>query len=289
VFATYSSARIQLFEDGLISYIPISLATDLDEPVDLPKGIGWFRRQVRVLLDAWRPVRRYRRSRDKLDPRHLDRVKSAYLQLTPNAPPPEVLAHIPRRFVEYGLLQKALDRVKPLVFGKTLENTAEDAASADRLLLLGQALSRNGIMPRDEELRIYKDIIETLLAKGYRVLWKEHPRISEPFFADLSAHVNTRYPGAEDRLQELFIPHAFPVELVADRLGLAGCVAGTSAALFYLRRLYAIPCYTFAEALLPRMQGADVFMNDMIRREVPPLTSLPSVESGSYAPKAIAI
>jgi hypothetical protein len=183
--------------------------------------------------------------------------------------------------VEYRVLHEALDRVKPMLSEVALLDADKDSSVPDRLLVLGQALSRNGIMTREEEFGIYRDIIDTLLAKGYRILWKEHPRISEPFFADLKAHLQQRCPAAAERLQQLSIPHAYPVEMVADRLGLAGCVAGTSAALFYLRRLYDIPCYTFGEVLLSRMKGVDVFMNDMIRREVPPLTDLPSLASGT--------
>ena len=272
VFETYPSARIQLFEDGLISYIPVAMAHDLEKS-------GSLKALIRERLDKLRPVRRYRRSRWALDPHHLSRVESAYLQLTPEAPAPEILSQVPRRFVEYRLLHEALERVKPTLATSYLADSAADNIVPDRLLVLGQALSRNGIMSRDEELGIYTDIIDTLLAKGYRVLWKEHPRISEPFFADLKAHVQKNTFSSDERLRELSLPRAFPVELVADRLGLAGCVAGTSAALFYLRRLYEIPCYTFGDVLLPRMQGADIFMNDMIRREVPPLSDLPSLAS----------
>jgi hypothetical protein len=153
----------------------------------------------------------------------------------------------------------------------------EGAVDSGRLLVLGQALSRNGVMSRGEEFAVYRDVIDAVLAKGYSILWKEHPRISEPFFDELKVHARTRFLDAETRLRQLSIPHAFPVELVAERLGLAGCAAGSSAALFYLRRLYGIPCYTFGAALAPRMKGVDLFMNDMIRREVAPLESLPTL------------
>lgn len=274
VFETYPPARIQLFEDGLISYIPVALAQDREDS-------GSLKAQIRERLDKLLPVRRYRRSRWALDPRHLSRVSSAYLQLTPEAPAPETLASVPRRFVDYHFLHQALERVRPILTTSYLADTADDDSVPDRVLVLGQALSRNGILSPGEELAIYKGIIDTLLAKGYRILWKEHPRISEPFFADLKAHVQKHRPNAEERLRELSLPGAYPVELVADRLGLAGCVGGTSAALFYLRRLYEIPCYTFGDVLLPYMRGADIFMNDMIRQEVPPLADLPSLGSAS--------
>jgi hypothetical protein len=275
VFETYPSARIQIFEDGLISYIPVPISKRLRNDEEPPNLFYALRAKLRHRLDAIWPVRRYRRGRRQMDPRHLRRIGSAYLQMTPILPPPETLAKVPRRFVAYSYLREALDRVKPLLELADYEEMGEHGTVPDRLLVLGQALSRNGVMSRAEELGIYQNILDVVLEKGYSVLWKEHPRISEPFFADLITHVRKTYPNAEDRLRQLSIPHAFPIEMVADRLGLAGCAAGSSAALFYLRRLYHIPCYTFGEALLPFMKGFDVLMNDMIRRDVPPLTDLP--------------
>jgi hypothetical protein len=106
-------------------------------------------------------------------------------------------------------------------------------------------------------------------------LWKEHPRNAEAYFPDLKAHAVKNYKGREGDIQALSLPYIYPVEMVAHRLNLAACVAGTSAALFYLPRLFQISCYTFGETLLPFMQGVDVFMNDMIRREALPLSKLP--------------
>jgi hypothetical protein len=283
VFETYPTARIQIFEDGLISYIPVPISKRLKNDEEPPNVFYALRAMVRNRLDAVWPVRRYRRGRRQMDPRHLRRISSAYLQLTPDMPAPETLAQVPRRFVEYRYLHEALDRVKPIVPLAEFVEASDRPAVPDRLLVLGQALSRNGVMSRSEELQIYRDVIDAVLAKGYRVLWKEHPRISEPFFADLKAHIERTAPDSVDRLRQLSMPHAFPVELVADRLGLAGCVAGSSAALFYLRRLYGIPCYTFGAALASRMKGFDILMNDMIRRDVPSLDGLPYLDPVSAA------
>ncbi|MES2461095.1 MAG: polysialyltransferase family glycosyltransferase [Armatimonadota bacterium] len=277
VFETYPTARIQLFEDGLISYIPVPLSKRLKNDEEPPNLFYALRARLRNRLDSVWSVRRYRRGRRQMDPRHLRRIGSAYLQLTPDLPPPETLADIPRRFVDYRCLGEALDRVKPILPWADVTEAAECSGTPDRLLVLGQALSRNGIMSRSEEFGIYRDVVDAILAKGYSILWKEHPRISTPFFADLKVYARSRFPDADERLRQLSIPHAFPVELVADRLCLAGCAAGSSAALFYLKRLYGIPCYTFGAALAPRMKGFDLSMNDIIRRDVPPLDDLPSL------------
>lgn len=281
LFAIYPRASVLLYEDGLISYIPVPVATHLQ-----PEGKSVFRKIGLRLWDAievFQPVWRYRRSRWAVDPRLLPRVRAAYLLLTPDEPAPETLRDVPRYCVNYRFLHEALRRASPVVEdalqGTPLLNATKSKEPADSILVLGQALSRNNIMSRDEELAIYQNIVETVLAKRYRVLWKEHPRIRVPFFDDLKRHAATLGNNAENRIENFVLPHAYPVELIADRLHLAGCVAGTSAAVFYLRRLYGIPCYTFAESLLPRMKDADVFMGEMVRREALPLSALPP-----YAP-----
>ncbi|MBC8102314.1 MAG: hypothetical protein H7Z41_06980 [Cytophagales bacterium] len=277
VFETYQRARVVLFEDGLTSYIPVPIAMALDNS-RRPRLLRPFFVGFQSRMDARWPVWRFRRSRRKLDIQHLARVTGAYLQLAPELPAPETLARVPRQFVAYRHLREVLERVARILpddaagFG-----AAESESAPNRLLVLGQALSRNGIMTREEEMDIYLQVFDTLLSKGYQILWKEHPRIRLPFFTELKARMKARHQGAEERVQQLSLPHPFPVELVAERLELAGCVAGTSAALFYLRRLYNIPCYTFADALLPRMKGADVFMGEMVQREAPPLSQLPQL------------
>ena len=146
------------------------------------------------------------------------------------------------------------------------------ASGEPRVLVLGQSLYRWDVLTREQELAVYRQVIDTILAKGYNVLWKEHPRVLEPFFPELAAN------AAPGRLRELDLPFALPVELVADRLRLAGCVAGISAALFYLPRLYDIPAYTFADDLSFFMTGQWALQNEMVRRSVPPLGALPAMQ-----------
>lgn len=297
VFQAFPRARIMLYEDGLISYLPVPMAEKLQREGS--------RMRQRMAFWAWQaaaaavPVVRLRRSRGKIDPQHLARVDAAYLLLTPSdAPLPETLAHVPRYGVGYEQVRHALACVVPITQATAAAAAAAaptgaepetEATPRSRVLVLGQALSRNGIMERDEERNIYQSIVQNILGKGYTVLWKEHPRISHPFFAEIKQNIAAHLgQAAASRLHQLSLPHAFPVELAAETMSLAACVAGTSAALFYLRRLYNIPCYTFAEDLLPRMQGADVFMNDMVRREAPPLSSLPPPPLHLMEPNALA-
>ncbi len=268
LFGAFPRAQIVLYEDGLISYLPIQMAERLPTPRSLRA------RADQALLDL-SPVRRFRHSGWELDPRHLSRLSRAYLLLSPDEPLPQTIAHAPRINVDDARVRAVLQTIAQRMAGEIAQATTNANGSSGRVLILGQALSRNHVMSRADELAFYQSVVRAVLDKGYAVLWKEHPRISEPFFDDLQAFATERLGVPAARIERLNLPHAFPVELVADKLNLAACVAGTSAALFYLQRLYGISCYTFAGDLLPRMQGADVFMNDMVRRHIAPLADLP--------------
>ena len=149
------------------------------------------------------------------------------------------------------------------VAGFRLEPTARPA-----FLVLGQTLSRWNMLTRAEERAVYAGAIATAIGRGYDVWWKEHPRAIEPFFAELAAGAP---PG---RLRELALPFALPVELVADRMGLAGCAAGISTAIFYLPRLYGVAAFTFADALAPYLGERWAQQNELVRRSAAPLCAL---------------
>ena len=202
-----------------------------------------------------RPGRRFRRHKSWLDPRHAERLSGAYLVLTDVAPLPEAFAHAPCHTVEARYLRKTLSSCAAL---PRVADFAAPDAGGPRVLILGQSLSRWEVLTRAQEVAIYRQVVDTILANGYDVLWKEHPRTQESFFPDLAGNV------APGRLQELDLPFALPVELVADRLGLSACVAGISTALFYLPRLYGIPAYTFADDLAPFMTKQWALQNDMV-------------------------
>lgn len=277
LFGAFPRAAIVLYEDGLITYLDVPLAR-----LDGEGNRGSFAALQTILLKQWEkrfPVARFRRSRWAMDIRHRARLRGAYLLLSKDATLSEALAHVPPRFVDDRFVRRALADASPALpadAAKTAATRSDSCHSAaPRVLILGQALSRNGIMPRDEEREFYERIVQTVLGKGYDVLWKDHPRVSEPFFEELRHWAGARGRSEPARVTRLSLPHACPVEIIADRLNLAACVAGTSAALFYLRRLYGIPCYSFAVELLPRMRGADVVMNDRVRREIPSLDELP--------------
>ena len=267
VMEAYPGAAIHIYEDGLFSYLPQPPTPVEPAPASLP----WPARgpaRVRAWLDARRPVRRFRRHKHGLDPRHADRLAGAWMLLADLWPPPEAMAHVPRHAVAPERLRQVLASCRRL---PGVTGFAVPAPARPAVLVLGQTLSRWGALGRADELAVYAEAVALIVERGYDVWWKEHPRAQEPFFAEVAA-------GAPaGRVREVDLPFALPVELVSGRMGLAACVAGISTAIFYLPRLDAIPGFTFADALAPHLSGRWAVQNDFVRRSAPPLSALPVV------------
>ncbi len=258
VIDTWPDATVMLYEDGVLSY--------LSAPPAAADGLGPAGRLADA-MERFRPARRLRRWKDGYDPRQLPRIGGAWMLLGDAFAPPPSLAGVPWHAVPAAVLRRVVDgcRALPAVAAFRPEPTERPA-----VLVLGQALSRFHAITRGEELRVYADAVGAVVARGYDVWWKEHPRAVEPFFDELAARSP---PG---RVRELAVPFAWPVELVADRLGLAAAVGGITTALFYLPRLLGIPAYTVAAAFAPSLRGNWALQNRLFVERVEPLDALPS-------------
>ncbi len=274
----WPEAAVQVYEDGLFSYLPQPPTPFEPEP----HSLTWPARLPALLrswLDARLPVRRFRRHKRWLDPRHAARIAGTWMLLGDLWPRPQVLAHVPRHAVAAERLRAVLGacRSLPAVAAYALPPLPRPA-----VLVLGQTLSRWGALSRTDELAIYAGAIGLVLERGYDVWWKEHPRAQEPFFAELVAGVP---PG---RMREVDLPFALPVELVAGSMGLAACVGGISTAIFYLPRLYGIPAYSFADALARVLDGRWALQNELVRSAAAPLAALPDAGAVMPGPAAAA-
>lgn len=262
VMEAYPEARIHLYEDGLFSYLP-------QPPVLPPPG------PLTRWLDARRPVRRFRRHKTGIDPAHAARLQAAWMLLGDRWPAPAVYAGVPWHTIGDGVLQATLAACACAPSVAAFEPAARERPA---FLVLGQTLSRWEAMTRAEELAVYAGAVRLAIERGYDVWWKEHPRAQEPFFAELAAL------APAGRVREAALPFAMPIELVAGRLGLAGCAAGISTAIFYLPRLYGTPSFTFADALAPYLEGRWALQNELVRAAAAPLAALPPAPSSARPP-----
>ena len=257
---TWPEARVMLYEDGVLSYLPM-----------LPLApAGGVASRLGDALDARRPARRLARWKHAFDPRQFPRVAGAWMLLGDAFPAPATLASVPWHPVAAGRLRAAIDRCRAIPAVAAFRPAPTERPA---VLMLGQALSRFHAMPRETELAAYRDAVTAIVAHGYDVWWKEHPRATEPFCPEVAAAV----PAG--RVRELELPFALPIELVADRLRLAACAGGITTALFYLPRLLGIPAYTVAGAFSAVLHGDWALQNRLFVERVAPLAELPPAAS----------
>jgi hypothetical protein len=143
------------------------------------------------------------------------------------------------------------------------------------VLMLGQCMARSGLIDLEDEIEIYRRAIAAVIGKGYSVLWRDHPRTHQPYFDALADIAD---PG---RLRNLEVPGAYPVEIFAPQLGLSACIAAVSSAMLYLKDLYGIPGFSFADDLRPYLKGSANFgvIHQQMAGHVAPLSQLPAPAS----------
>lgn len=280
VVEAYPGAAIALYEEGLQNYVP-------QRPNAWPGIARWGNDTREALAEAagalvTDPIqtRRIFRGWSCVGGRHLARVQALYLYITRDLGVAAPYQDVPLQVIDHEVLRTVISRCASLAPAE--EDTAgrdHDAQSANKVLVLGQCYAMFDWITRDREIDVYAGAVRTLLEQGRTVLWKDHPRLPQSYFGEIAERCGVVNDPSRFRLASL--PPVLPVEFVADRLGLVGCVAGTSSALFYLRHLYNIPTFSFAgqfAAVLPR---DPTIMNNLVRGVVPPIASLGT--SGSPA------
>jgi hypothetical protein len=150
--------------------------------------------------------------------------------------------------------------------------TASPKLERPAALMLGQCLARSGLIELKDEIDVYRRCVAAVIEKGYSVLWRDHPRTHSPYF-DCLGDI-----AGPDRLRRLDVPDGYPVEIFAPQLGLAACVAGVTSATLYLKGLYGIPGYSFADELCPYFRNDAHFraINEQIAGHASALSQLPA-------------
>ncbi|MEJ8835708.1 polysialyltransferase family glycosyltransferase [Ramlibacter sp. AN1133] len=237
ILEAYPEAPITLYEDGTGTFV--------DVPV---LGPGPIRAMAGRTLRAFglRPQVVDVGDGSYLATRHYQRLTRAVLYLQRDLQLPEYLKD--RQVISIGD-----DILRSRIAACAQVPTLRVATASSRLrrpivLMLGQCMARSGLIELKDEIEIYRRSVAAVLEKGYSVLWRDHPRTHQPYF-DLMGDI-----AEPDRLQRLQAPDGYPVEIFVPHLGLSACIAGVSSAILYLKDLYGIPGYSFADDLRPYLK-----------------------------------
>ncbi len=243
LFELFPKSRISIFEDGLGILRPHTCAQ-------------WTGRDMRNLLISAPGLAVKGRLRNhlasqrvsnwRIQKHYLRRVHGVYSFINRMFPLPEPLSRRPAREVGVEAMKDTLSAYADGVADRIDGNGRTQAHRPNEVLFLAQSVYRLGKITREEELQAYADVVHSLVERNYVVLWKEHPRTELPFFDDLAE----QFPSAV--LKQVDFPAEFPIEVYFQRHRIPVCVGLHSGSLLYLREIYGVRAYSFAEALSAR-------------------------------------
>jgi hypothetical protein len=280
VVEAYPGAAIALYEEGLQNYVS-------QRPNVWPEFGRWgsapreaFAEAAGALLTDPLLTRRIFRGWSCVSGRHLARVQALYLYIARDLGVAEPYQNVPLHLMDHDVLRTVIDRCADLA---PADEDGRETGHAKAVLVLGQCYALFDWITRDREIEVYAGAVRALLEQGQTVLWKDHPRLPQSYFGEIAERCGVLNDPSRFRLASL--PPVLPVEFVANRLGLAGCVAGTSSALFYLRHLYNIPTFSFAGQFAAALPRDPTIMNDLVRGAIPPIANLGTGPGASVTSK----
>ena len=263
----YPKAAICLYEDGLQTYVPA-------RRTGLPATKTWRHSASKAAAELWGGLtiepfatRRIFRGWNSVSAAYCRRVECMYLYMVRDLPLPEPFRDTPVQCIENDILRDviSISQSRPDIWpAGGIEGNCQGA-----YLALGQCYAHYNWVSRERELAVYASVVEKLLDRGHCVVWKDHPRLTNPYFPDLQ----TLFPHS-DRLQRFDLPATIPVELAATQMQLTGCVAGTSSSLFYLKHLYGIKTYSFASLFTESMPYDPTIMIRLVVGSVPDIQEI---------------
>ncbi|MEM6393898.1 MAG: polysialyltransferase family glycosyltransferase [Planctomycetota bacterium] len=253
----FPGAGVTLYEDGLHSYVPGR------------RSGGLLKRVMLGTVGEWTSAGRVKRA--SIAAGTVARLKRAVWLLDDQLPVPPALARIQRLPVSAEVLRGVLEQAVGVAEASGWAGVGEGVSDGpERLVVLGQCYAQASQMSREAEAELYHGVVGDVLAMGYDVLWKEHPRLADGFGPGLREAFG-------DRVVLGGLPGWLPIEAVAARLNVAGCVSATSTSLFYLKKLGMDRVYTFADRLPGSLHRSYGVMQRMVTDR---LEALPSRTGG---------
>jgi hypothetical protein len=254
----YPEARVVLVEEGLFTY-------------SRPWSDTYARRE------RLRATIRYWKGRMTGDPRaHVDafcsevrllgaprrRPVASYLFLADVLGVPEAHRDVARP-VDPSLLRSVIRQVPA-------EPVLHTDGTRPRAIVLGANFSAWKVIPYEDELAVYLDVVRRLDEAGYEVWWKDHPRLAEPF------HPALRDRLADIELHALQTDHTLPLEVALQHETVDLLVGGLTAGLFFAPLLSEreVEVATFLESFRPFLKWPWVRVGELVEQKVPSLAEV---------------
>ena len=229
-----------------------------DTPVVLYNdGLGTFEERERFAFS--RPKASIRFLRGLIDrfagTKFETKISRAVLTFPESIPLPRLIRRIDKRYVNDGTMREIFGKAKISLPSSAQMSPPENVRS---LLVLGQCFSKFKDINLDQELSVYRSVLEYVNRLGYHVVWKDHPKAHIPFGNRLKAMgLNISVVESQKTI--------YPVELIIND-GFRACLSGTSSALFTLPQFRKIDTFNFASDLIPVLNGADKQVAKMVAK-----------------------
>lgn len=240
----YPSAKVIIYEDGLHSYVDYEDWDLFDRKLlsNYSEFKYKLKQRVKERLGYFDCINKYCICR-----KHIERISQVYLALTNTLPVPNYLKKRGNvKQIEQNFVLETLSAIATKSEAVKQAISQQNTQDKNKVLVLGQCFSLWGLFSWEEELNIYSEIISLLLEYNFIPIWKEHPRMTQPFYRELTSQHSSL------KTLELNLHYSYPIELFVKPLNLMGCVSLTSTSLFYLKDLFKIPTYTLAKELSDR-------------------------------------
>lgn len=259
----YPRSKIVVYEDGTLNYIPKAYTCSFNLLTLIRP-----QRLIRQTLRGFAHHPQHCLREQGICAKQISRLEKSFLCLSPMLPVPKYLSRSPVFPIKTTYLLESIEAAARLWSNKQ-PLLPEALNQQDVMLVLGSCYNKWLLMSWEHELEVYYRAIHLLLERGYAVVWKEHPRIDQPFFPELDKRTRS------ERFKELKAPLELPVELFVSELPLVGCVAPISTSLFYLRQVFDIPTYTFAHWLKFDKYSIEIeFVRRLVRKYIPSIEVL---------------
>ena len=233
----FPSARLHLYEDGLLSTQPESLQPFGQALQLLLKNPGLIKSRVRFGL----ALQHERIFSGGVPRRALKRLVHRFSFLGHHYPVPFPFQNMDECLLSKEHMQTVLKQVRASI--------PDQEFGSGEVLFLSMGFHRLGIMERDVEERITREVLQVVLSRGYQIRFKDHPRDTHGFAEAMEKHFGS------DKIISGASLGFYPVEVFAQEGMPEACVAMSSSSLDYLPMLYDTPCYSAASFFVGQFQS----------------------------------